>query len=61
MPMPFEGIKLASNAASTPHFQATHTLALTAAQPSSYKFGATYVGDKKGPEAGDVSRCCDFF
>ncbi|XP_065176927.1 mitochondrial import receptor subunit TOM40 homolog [Sycon ciliatum] len=53
MPMPFEGIKLSSNAASTPHFQASHTLALTGSQPSSYKFGATYVGDNQGPEPGD--------
>ena len=47
MPTPFEGFKLVVNKGLSNHFQISHTLNLSATTPSSYHFGATYVGTKQ--------------
>eukprot|EP00794_Sanderia_malayensis_P011233 gene11233-12412_t len=44
-PTPYEGFKLVVNKGLSNHFQISHTLNLSASTPSSYHFGATYVGD----------------
>jgi len=45
-PMFFEGAKLLVNKGLSNNFQVSHTLTLSAMQPSGYRFGATYVGSK---------------
>lgn len=45
-PMNFEGAKVLVNKGLNSHFQVSHTLTLASAQPSGYRFGATYVGTK---------------
>ncbi|XP_004523968.1 mitochondrial import receptor subunit TOM40 homolog 1 [Ceratitis capitata] len=48
--MTFEGAKVMLNKGLSNHFQVSHTLNLCTAQPSGYRFGATYVGTKQfGP------------
>jgi len=47
MSTPFEGFKLVVNKGLSNHFQISHTLNLCATTPSSYHFGATYVGTKQ--------------
>lgn len=47
MPAPFEGFKLVVNKGLSNHFQISHSLNLSATTPSSYHFGATYVGSKQ--------------
>lgn len=42
----FEGAKLMVNKGLNRHFQVSHTLNLSNATPSGYRFGATYVGSK---------------
>lgn len=50
MPVFFEGAKLMVNKGLSNHFQVSHTINLTSAAPSGYRFGATYVGTKQfGP------------
>ncbi|XP_043284706.1 mitochondrial import receptor subunit TOM40 homolog 1 [Venturia canescens] len=49
-PMNFEGARLLLNRGLSNHFQISHTLTLSSAIQSGYKFGATYVGTKQtGP------------
>lgn len=43
-PTPLEGCKLVVNKGLSNHFQVSHTLSLSAFNPSSYHFGSTYVG-----------------
>lgn len=45
-PMYFEGAKLLVNKGLNSHFQVSHTLTMSSMQPSGYRFGATYVGNK---------------
>ncbi len=45
-PMYFEGAKLLVNKALSSHFQVSHTMTMSSAAPSGYRFGATYVGTK---------------
>lgn len=50
MPVFFEGAKLMVNKGLSNHFQVSHTINLTSAAPSGYRFGVTYVGTKQfGP------------
>lgn len=44
--MYFEGAKLLVNKGLNSHFQVSHTLTMSSMQPSGYRFGATYVGNK---------------
>ncbi|XP_078672983.1 mitochondrial import receptor subunit TOM40 homolog [Branchiostoma floridae x Branchiostoma belcheri] len=46
-PNPMEGCKLVVNKGISNHFQVNHTISLCAFGPSSYHFGATYVGTKQ--------------
>ncbi|XP_063959532.1 mitochondrial import receptor subunit TOM40 homolog isoform X1 [Lytechinus pictus] len=46
-PTPLEGCKLVVNKGLSNHFQVSHTLSLSAFNPSSYHFGSTYVGSKQ--------------
>lgn len=49
-PTNFEGIKFMVNKGLSSHFQVSHSLTLSAVTPSSYRFGATYVGtNQTGP------------
>ncbi|XP_064155369.1 mitochondrial import receptor subunit TOM40 homolog [Anguilla rostrata] len=49
-PLQMEGVKLVVNKGLSNHFQISHTVALSTAGDSSYRFGATYVGSKQtGP------------
>ena len=45
-PMFFEGAKLLVNKALNSNFQVSHTMTMSNMQPSGYRFGATYVGQK---------------
>ena len=45
-PMFFEGAKLLVNKGLNNNFQVSHTLAMSSAGQSGYRFGATYVGTK---------------
>lgn len=45
-PMYFEGAKLLINKGLSSHFQVSHTITMSSLQPSGYRFGATYVGNK---------------
>lgn len=47
MPMNFEGARLIVNKGLSNHFQVSHTINLSSAAPSGYRFGATYVGTKQ--------------
>lgn len=47
MPTNFEGAKLMLQKGLSSHFQVSHTINLSSATPSGYKFGATYVGTKQ--------------
>jgi mitochondrial import receptor subunit TOM40 len=47
MPMNFEGARFIVNKGLSNHFQVSHTLNLSTAQPGGYRFGATYVGTKQ--------------
>ncbi|XP_058821778.1 mitochondrial import receptor subunit TOM40 homolog 1 [Topomyia yanbarensis] len=47
MPANFEGAKLMINKGLSNHFQVSHTINLTSANTSGYRFGATYVGTKQ--------------
>lgn len=50
MPVYFEGAKLMINKGLSNHFQVSHTINLSTAQQSGYRFGATYVGTRQfGP------------
>ena len=42
----FEGAKLLVNKALNSNFQVSHTMTMSNMQPSGYRFGATYVGQK---------------
>lgn len=46
-PQVFEGGKLIINKGLSNHFQIAHTLTMSSLQPSGYKFGCTYVGNKQ--------------
>jgi hypothetical protein len=46
-PIIFEGFKFTLNKALSTHFQINHSLTMSSVVPSSYKFGATYVGNKQ--------------
>lgn len=46
-PTPFEGGKLVISKGLSNHFQICHTLTMSSLQPSGYKFGATFVGNKQ--------------
>ena len=43
-PALFEGIKLVANNGLSQNFQVSHTFTMAASSPSSYRYGATYVG-----------------
>ena len=48
--MAFEGAKIIINKGLSNHFNISHTLAMSNLQPSGYRFGCTYVGNKQyGP------------
>ncbi|XP_055540429.1 mitochondrial import receptor subunit TOM40 homolog 1-like [Wyeomyia smithii] len=47
LPANFEGAKLMVNKGLSNHFQVSHTINLTSANTSGYRFGATYVGTKQ--------------
>lgn len=46
-PVNFEGAKLMLNKGLSNHFQISHTINMSSATPSGYRFGATYVGTKQ--------------
>ncbi|OXU29856.1 hypothetical protein TSAR_003026 [Trichomalopsis sarcophagae] len=46
-PINFEGAKLMLNKGLSSHFQISHTINMSSAMPSGYRFGATYVGSKQ--------------
>ncbi|ESN97187.1 hypothetical protein HELRODRAFT_185918 [Helobdella robusta] len=49
-PAPFEGARLQINKGLSSVFQISHTLTMSSLQPSGYRFGCTYVGDRQfGP------------
>jgi mitochondrial import receptor subunit TOM40 len=48
-PIPIEGAKVVINKGLNQGFQVTHSLSMSAIQPSGYRFGATYVGDMLTP------------
>lgn len=45
--MNFEGARVVVNKGLSNHFQVSHTVNLSSATPSGYRFGATYVGTKQ--------------
>lgn len=46
-PIPFEGARLLINKGLSSVFQVSHSITMSSLQPSGYKFGATYVGQKQ--------------
>ncbi|XP_012274552.1 mitochondrial import receptor subunit TOM40 homolog 1 [Orussus abietinus] len=46
-PVNFEGAKLMINKGLSSHFQISHTINMSSASQSGYRFGATYVGSKQ--------------
>ncbi|TRY84534.1 hypothetical protein DNTS_001293 [Danionella cerebrum] len=49
-PMQMEGVRLVVNKGLSNHFQVSHTITLSTAGDSGYRFGSTYVGSKQtGP------------
>jgi len=50
-PDAFDGARLVFNKGLSRHFQASHTVTMSSADQSGYKFGATYVGTTKYSEA----------
>ena len=46
-PMPFEGAKVIIGKPLSSHFQVSHNVTMSQLQPSGYRFGATYIGNKQ--------------